>query len=150
MENNINVNNQNTYQQQPPQMGQQMMPPMGRIPMRQRIRNASQQVFASYFPHQYSSPAIIAYFIGLFGVAVLASSANMVMEWQWWVFGIVEVLGFFLISTNLSKKWERISPKAFEKKLFVAGFGIRAVAVIFLYWFFEPFHNSHKQLTHIF
>lgn len=47
--------------------------------------------------------------------------------------GIVSVVCFFYFSQNLLRQWNRLSPKAFEKKLFWMAFSIRIIYVIFIY-----------------
>ncbi len=136
------VNNPNNPYNPQPQPG---MPPQGGfIPTRMMQGGGTSQVT---FPRQYSMAAIAAYFVGLLAVAVMASSVDMVMEWYWWVFGIVEVVGFFLASTNLSQSWKGLKSRTFEKKLFWTGFGIRAVVVLFLYWFFYEMHGNHLMFA---
>lgn len=107
-----------------------------------------QQAVIQYpYSAKYTTYSIIAYFAGLLGVAILASSTNMVMEWQWWAFGLVEVLGFYFAAQNLSKNWMRYKPKVFEKRLFGIGFAIRAVVVLFLYWFFNEMKGDHLMFN---
>lgn len=118
------------------------------LPPPQTLENPMMmQPIQAIFPRQFSTLAIAAYLVGLLAVAGLASSVNMVMDWYWWVFGIVEVVGFFLASANLSKSWKNLKSKTFEKKLFWTGFGIRAIVVLFLYWFFYEMHGNHLMFA---
>lgn len=128
-------NNQNTYQQQPPQMGQGMKSPLPPFPQQRG------------FARRYSVYAIFAYILGLLGVAMLATPSGMVMEWHWWVFGIVEVVGFFWASYTLSKSWGVSSRGLFEKRLFWVSLAIRAIAVVFLYWFFYLEKGDHMMFA---
>ena len=146
------MNNQNTYQQQvPPQMGQgQMMPspPMTPpVPPRGRLVPPGARPQPRGFSMHYTTYAIIAYLIGLFGVVILAAPSGMVMNWYWWAFGIVEVVGFFVASSVLSRKWARLKSKTFEKNLFWTSLVIRAVVVIFLYWFFYTMRGDHLMFS---
>ena len=131
-------NRENIQQGMPQGVVQQPMPP------RMMQGGGTSQVT---FPRQFSMAAIAAYFVGLLAVTVMASSVDMVMEWYWWVFGIVEVVGFFLASTNLSQSWKSLKSRTFEKKLFWTGFGIRAITVLFLYWFFYEMHGNHLMFA---
>lgn len=59
------------------------------------------------------------------------------MKWYWWLFGLVEVIGFFYFSNRLSLEWERYSDRTFEKKLFSNSLIIRLAYVIFSYFFYR-------------
>ena len=99
------------------------------------------------FLRQYSTYAIVAYIVGLFGVVILATPVGMLMDWYWWLFGMVEVVGFFVASSVLSQKWARVRPKTFEKNIFWTSFVIRAVVVLFLYWFFYAMKGDHLMFS---
>jgi 4-amino-4-deoxy-L-arabinose transferase-like glycosyltransferase len=58
------------------------------------------------------------------------------MAWYWYVFGIVEVIGFFYFSNKLTCLWSEISEKTFVRRLFTLSFAIRLGWVIFSYWFY--------------
>ncbi len=58
------------------------------------------------------------------------------MSWYWYIFGLIEVVGFFYLSTSLTKQWSRISEKAFTRRLFKNALVIRVVWVLFSYWFY--------------
>jgi hypothetical protein len=58
------------------------------------------------------------------------------MEWYSWLFGMVEVIGFFYFSKVLSFQWSAYSVKYFERKLFTSAFVIRVIYVLFSYWFY--------------
>lgn len=116
-------------------------------PLQSPMQEGAMQPLHATFPRQFSKIAIAAYFVGLLAVTVLASSANMEMTWYWWVFGIVEVVGFFLASANLSTSWKGLKSKTFEKKLFRTGFGLRTVVVVFLYWFFYEMKGDHMMFA---
>ena len=143
-------NNQNTYQQQvPPKMEQGMGAPTAPPPMPPRGRIVPPRVQAQTrgFLMHYATYAIIAYLVGLLGVVILAAPAGMVMSWYWWVFGIVEVVGFFVASSVLSRKWARVRPQTFVKYLFWMSFVIRAIVVLFLYWFFYTMKDDHLMFS---
>ena len=126
--------------QGPPQMGQPMMPL--ECPGAWRMKP-----YVQGFSMHYSTYAIITYLIGLFGVVMLASPVGMVMKWYWWVFGIVEVVGFFVASSVLSRKWAQVRSKTFEGHLFWTSFVIRAIMVLFLYWFFYIMKGDHLMFS---
>lgn len=59
-----------------------------------------------------------------------------ILSFIWWIFGIVEVVGFFYFSNLLTKQWDTLSPKTFTKRLFTTALIIRVIWVIFSYFFF--------------
>jgi hypothetical protein len=55
----------------------------------------------------------------------------------WWLFGIVEVVGFFYFSNLLTKKWATLSLKDFSRKLFITALIIRICWVCFSYFYYN-------------
>ncbi|MBN2766677.1 MAG: hypothetical protein JXR27_09920 [Paludibacteraceae bacterium] len=99
----------------------------------------------NYFPKYFTSKAITLYLAALMVVSVLFM--NMAMSVIWWVFGIVEVAGFFYFSNQLTRKWANYSENTFSKKLFRTGLVLRIVWVFFSYFFYlamtgEPYEFS--------
>lgn len=88
----------------------------------------------NYFPKYFTSKAITLYLTALMVVSVLFM--NMAMSIVWWVFGIVEVAGFFYFSNQLTRKWTNYSEKTFSKKLFQTALILRVVWVFFSYLFY--------------
>ncbi len=60
----------------------------------------------------------------------------------WWLFGLVAVVGFFLGSRNLAKKWADSSEKIFTRKLFRTALIIRVVYVTVMYFFYIEMTGS--------
>lgn len=87
----------------------------------------------SYFPKYYTDKAMYVYFALLLCVPIIFGYP---MEWYFWIFGIVEVVGFFYFAHNLPIAWKNYSPKVFTKKLFTTALIIRIVYVVFSYWFY--------------
>jgi 4-amino-4-deoxy-L-arabinose transferase-like glycosyltransferase len=87
-----------------------------------------------YFPKYYTDKAMYVYFALLVCVPVIFGYP---MEWYFWIFGIVEVVGFFYFAHQLPIAWKNYSPKAFAKKLFTTALIIRVVYVMFSYWFYN-------------
>ena len=87
----------------------------------------------AYFPKYISSRAIFLYFVLLIVVSLAFAYP---MYWYWWLFGAVEVAGFFYFSNVLSKGWGKIESKRFERNIFWASLGIRAFYVVFSYLFY--------------
>ena len=74
------------------------------------------------------------YFITLAAVSVIFFRNSMSVLWM--IFGAVAVVGFFYYANVLTKKWSKISPKIFEKRLFYTAIGLRLVWVVFSYFFY--------------
>ena len=55
---------------------------------------------------------------------------------MWWVFGLVEVIGFFYFANQLTRQWGKLSTKKFGKQLFKTAFVIRLVWMVFSYFFY--------------
>ena len=88
----------------------------------------------SYFPKYYTDRAMYVYFALLVCVPVIFGYP---MEWYFWIFGIVEVVGFFYFAHQLPIAWKNYSPKVFTKKLFTTALIIRIIYVVFSYWFYN-------------
>lgn len=58
------------------------------------------------------------------------------MEWYVFLIGIIEVGGFFYFSNLLTKKWANVTVKTFERKIFITGFIVRVVWVVFSYFLY--------------
>lgn len=88
-----------------------------------------------YFSNFFTSKAIIAYF-----------SVMMICAWLFvprflpfiWIFtGFLAVFCFFYFGSIISALWADISPKSFQKKLFINALTIRIIYVIIIYFFYE-------------
>lgn len=95
-----------------------------------------------YIPNAVSSPAMLAYVAAALCCLMLYSSH--VMTWYWWVFGLVEVCGFFYFANQLSRGWIKVTSLSFVKKLFWTAFALRVLWVIVSYvlyydWTGTPF-----------
>ena len=91
-----------------------------------------------FVPKSITNVAILTYILALVCCSVLYS--RHAMNWYWWLFGLIEVCGFFYFSNYLSKAWAKVRTKTFEKNVFWTAFLIRAVVMLFLYWF-------HNEMT---
>ena len=139
-------NNQNPYNQQ------SMMPPQQPIPIGYmgRVRSGMRKI-ADKFPSWVSRDAVIAYLLALVAISLVYNS--YAMQWYWWVFGIVGVLGFFFGSQYCFNEWGKLIEKTFNRKVFLTSLVIRVVMVFILYWFFEAmtgqpymFESADEQL----
>ncbi len=99
----------------------------------------------NYFPKYFTSKAILLYI----ALLLVCSSVfyNYILPPVWWIFGIVEAVGFFYFSNRLTLNWKNYTEKKFLKKLFITALTIRLVWVVFSYWFYtfmtgKPFEFS--------
>ena len=96
----------------------------------------------SYLPNSYSRKAIVLFIIALALCTLFFK--NNALPWLWISFASIEVLGFFLFTSQLSKKWRGISTIKFRQKIFWTALILRVIWVVFSYYFFiaqtgEPF-----------
>ncbi|NLI72364.1 MAG: hypothetical protein GX361_06480 [Bacteroidales bacterium] len=88
----------------------------------------------NYFPKYFTQRAIGLYFISLLGVTLIFFNNSMNVLWM--VFGAVAAVGFFYYANSLTKKWSKLSPKTFQKRLLYTSVGLRLAWVIFSYFFY--------------
>ena len=92
---------------------------------------ANQLVIA---PKVITNKAMITYILALIGCSVLYS--KHILSFEWWIFGIISVLGFFVFANRQTKLWVNIGPKSFVKKLFWTSLLIRVAFVLISYWLY--------------
>lgn len=88
----------------------------------------------SYFPKYCASKSIALYIVLLFGTSVLFF--NKAMSWIWWVWGIVEVVGFFNYAYLLTISWRMLPAKRFQNNIIRTAFVIRLIYVFLAYAFY--------------
>lgn len=81
-----------------------------------------------YIPNMVSKYAMMAYLVAALGCMMLYSSHFM--TWYWWLFGFIEVCGFFYFANQLSKAWLKAGPMTFAKNIFWTAFALRALWVV--------------------
>lgn len=86
------------------------------------------------FPRKVTNSAVITYFA--IAMACLGFFRSYIMDWQWWLFGLVEVLGFFYLANRQSKVWINAGPKSFAKKVFWTALVLRIAWVLISYWLY--------------
>ena len=94
---------------------------------------ANQLTFA---PKIICDKAIITYLLALIACSVLYSAH--ILSFQWWIFGIICVLGFFYFANRQTKLWHNFRSAAFTKQLFWSAFALRVV------WVFISFYLYHQ------
>ena len=85
-----------------------------------------------YTPNSITNRAMITYLLALVGCSVLYSAH--ILSLQWWIFGLISVLGFFAFANRQTKLWINVTPKTFAKKLFWSAFAIRVIWVFVSYY----------------
>lgn len=107
----------------------------------------------TYFPKYFSSRAIICYFVTL--VITSALFISRPLPFQFMLFGIVAVCVFFAFAHRATIEWQHLPSRVFVKQLFYTALAIRAVYVIFIYFYYiemtgQPFmfHSGDEQFYH--
>ena len=86
------------------------------------------------FPKVIANKGIQIYFISLAAVSVLYFRYAMGIEFI--LLGAMWIVGFFLLSSSLTKKWARIPVNKFAWSVFWLALGIRVAWVLFSYFFY--------------
>lgn len=99
-------------------------------------------VGVGFVPQSITNTAIITYFAAIFVCTLLYS--GHILNWKWWIFGIVSAVGFFYYANIQSKAWIKLRPISYAKKLFWSALVLRVVWVFVSYilyrnWTGTPF-----------
>lgn len=89
----------------------------------------------SFIPKRVTTWAMLTYVAAILCCNILFTSH--MLHWQWWFFGVIEVLGFFYFANRLSKAWFYLKPLHFTQKLFWAALFLRAVWVVISYILYQ-------------
>ena len=89
----------------------------------------------NYMPQFVMKHAILAYVLAL--LACNFAYAPYTLQIQWWIFGIIEVCGFFYLGYTLIKSWMGLKPKVFVRNLFLLSFFLRIAWVIISYGLYQ-------------
>ena len=77
--------------------------------------------------------------MGIYLLALMACTllySRHILDWKWWIFGIVSVVGFFYFANRQSKLWLNIRPTTFSKRLFWGAFVLRVLWVLISYYLY--------------
>jgi hypothetical protein len=88
----------------------------------------------TFVPQIITNKAMITYLLALIGCSVLYSAH--ILSFEWWIFGIVSVLGFFAFANRQTKLWINIRSITFTRKLFWTAFALRVLWVFISYWLY--------------
>lgn len=97
---------------------------------------------------------IALYGIGVYLLALLVISVvfrGHAMELEWMLWGIGEVLFFFVLTTIFYPRWKNDEPKVFWHKVFWVALAIRLLYVVFSYYYFynhigAPFEGPGDEI----
>lgn len=97
---------------------------------------------------------ISIYGVGVYLLALLVISVvfrDHAMELEWMLWGIGEVLFFFVLTTVFYPRWKNDKPKVFCHKVFWIALAIRLLYVVFSYYYFYnhaggPFEGSGDEV----
>ena len=93
-----------------------------------------------FVPQSISNTAIITYFVAIFACTLLYS--GNILNWKWWIFGIVSVIGFFYFSNQQTKLWINFCSATFAKKLFWSAFLLRVIWVLVSYLLYNQWTGT--------
>ena len=148
-------NRQNTYQQQIPGLGippqGSMMPPQ--IPMQNRAPRGWRERWMHRFGMDTAAAPLrkreltipnwlIGSSIAFFFVAMFAcwGAFGYVPAFGLWMVAAISVVLFFYGGSVMSKNWSHAGEKRFIRNVFVAGFVIRLLWVLYVWFFFNIDH----------
>ena len=88
-----------------------------------------------FIPKSVTSTAMLTYVAAMMCCNILY--ASQMLAWQWWFFGVIEVLGFFYFANRLSKLWFHLKPIHFTQKLFWIALFLRLLWVVISYFLYQ-------------
>ena len=88
-----------------------------------------------FIPKSVTSIAMLTYVAAIMCCNILF--ASHILNWQWWFFGAIEVLGFFYFANRLSKQWFYLKPIHFTQKLFWMALFLRLLWVVVSYFLYQ-------------
>lgn len=97
-----------------------------------------------FIPKDITNKSMITYLLAMIGCSVLYSTH--ILSFEWWIFGIVTVIGFFSFANRQTKLWINIKPKSFTKKLFWSAFALRVLWVLISYWLYYEWTGTYFSI----
>ena len=116
--------------------------PIASLPNRRRINALpfTERMRIGFVPQSITNTAITTYFAAIFACTLLYSSH--ILNWKWWIFGIISVVGFFYCANQQTKLWINLRPATFAKKLFWSAFALRVVWVLISYLLYNQWTGT--------
>ena len=81
--------------------------------------------------------SVVFFFVAMFACWV---AFGYVPPMELWLTAAVSVVLFFFAGDAMSRTWARTSEKRFVQHVFIAGFAVRLLWVLYMYFFFNPVH----------
>ena len=91
-------------------------------------------------PNWMTNKAIAFFFVAMFACW---GAFGYVPELELWVVAGLSVILFFYGGQSMSKSWERTSDRTFVRNVFIIGFAIRLIWILYCYFFFNMDHFGH-------
>lgn len=88
-------------------------------------------------PNWLTGKSMVFFFVALF---VCWGAFGYVPEFDLWIVACLSIILFFYGGQAMSKSWGRVKEKTFIKHLFIAGFIVRLLWVLYCYFYFNPGH----------
>ena len=89
----------------------------------------------SFFPKQISTKGIYLYLGALTAISLVFFRHAMAIDFL--IMGVMWVVGFFLLSSYCSQKWQEIPQKKLLRNLFLTALGLRWAWAIFSYFYYS-------------
>ena len=140
------VNNNNTYNP-PPQSP--MMPPPPNRPRGWRERwmqrfgmdmAVPMQKGERTIPNWLTGKSIVFFFVAMFACW---GAFGYVPAFDLWIVAALSVILFFYGGQAMSRGWERKKDRAFVRYVFIAGFVVRLIWVLYCYLYFNPEYHGN-------
>jgi hypothetical protein len=93
-----------------------------------------------FMPRKISNMGMITYLLAM--LACTLAYSRHILDWKWWIFGMVSVLGFFYFANQQTKIWINFRPATFIKKLFWSAFVLRVVWVLVSYFLYNKWTGT--------
>lgn len=148
-EQNQNMNQVEGRRMTPPSMPQgQMMRPAAPRGWRERwMQRFGMDVAAAplrkgerTIPNWLTGKAMVFFFVAMF---VCWEAFGYVPAFDLWIVAALSVILFFYGGQAMSRGWERKKERAFVRNVFIAGFVIRLLWVLYCYFFFNPEYHGN-------
>lgn len=148
-------NNQYTYNQPPIGQGmprQMGMPPQMGAPRPRGWRERWMQRLGMDTISQVPTKGVLTIPNWLTGKAMAFFFVAMLLCWfvfgytpefALWIASVISIVLFFYGGNSISKSWERKKERAFVRNIFIAGFVIRLLWVLYCYFVFNPDHYGN-------
>ena len=94
----------------------------------------------NFMPRKISHMGMITYLLAM--MACTLAYSRHILNWKWWIFGIVSVVGFFYYANIQSKLWIKMRPISFAKKLFWSALVLRVAWVLVSYLLYNQWTGT--------